>query len=142
MKVTEFLAGWPVWGLPAFAQIWAPWHDKITNFHLISDYFQPALGGVTSTLGALACLLTYGAMHSKGTHARQRVLAASVAGFVLSFFICTALKYSVGLVWFPDPVQTVLLWCIWIAVYIAMFVSLGVLMTTGAISVQGKRTKK
>jgi hypothetical protein len=51
MKVAEFLSGWPVWGLPAFAQIWAPWHDKITNFHLISDYFQPALGGVTSTLG-------------------------------------------------------------------------------------------
>ena len=69
MKVAEFLSGWPVWGLPAFAQIWAPWHDKITNFHLISDYFQPALGGVTSTLGALACLITYGAIHSKGAAA-------------------------------------------------------------------------
>jgi peptidoglycan biosynthesis protein MviN/MurJ (putative lipid II flippase) len=129
-------------GTPAFAQIWAPWHDKITNFHLISDYFQPALGGVTSTSGALACLLTYGAMHSKGTHARQRVLAVSAAGFVLSLFICTAFQYSVGLVWFPDPLRTVLLWCIWIVVYIVMFVSLGVLMTTGTISVQGKRGKK
>jgi hypothetical protein len=137
MKVAEFLSGWP-----AFAQIWAPCHDKITNFHLISDYFQPALGGVTSTLGALACLITYGAIHSKGAAVRQRVLAASAAGFILSFFICTAFQYSVGLVWFPNPVQTVLLWFIWIVVYIVMFVSLGVLVTTGTISVQGKRGKK
>ena len=33
-------------GTSRVAQIWAPWHDKITNFHLISDYFQPALGSV------------------------------------------------------------------------------------------------
>jgi membrane protein DedA with SNARE-associated domain len=81
-------------------------------------------------------------MHSKGAHARQRLLAASAAGFVLSFFICTAFQYSVGLVWFPNPVQTVLLWCIWIVIYIVMFVSLGVLVTTGAISAQGKRGKR
>ncbi len=135
-QTQQFFRKWPVWGLPAFAGIFAPWQDKLTSMTLISDYFQPDLSISGSILGPLACLSTYALIQKKSQKAVRKVLVFSISIFFLSIFACIFLRNTIDVTVFPDPKYQDLIRLSWISFYLMVFASLGASMTSAGVAIQ------
>jgi hypothetical protein len=126
------LANWHIWGLPAFAQIFAPWHEKIISMSLISDWFQPTLNIAASILGPLVCMITYGVMRQSKRQTKWRVAAIASLGFLALLLACLFMRYTLELIAAPGPIFAAILWVLWATIYLGLFIALGLAMTSGA----------
>ena len=132
----QFFKKWPVWGLPAFAEIFAPWQDKLTSMTLISDYFQPELNISGSILGPLACLSTFALTQKRSQKAVRKVLTFSICVFFFSLFGCIFLRYTIDVTVFPDLKYQVWIRLSWILLYLMVFAALGISMTSAGVAIQ------
>lgn len=132
----SYFDDWAVWGLPAFAAIFAPWQDKLTAMSLISDYFQPELNFGASVLGPLFCMSTYAITAKKSQKAVRKALAISLLVFLIVFFACIILKYTIDVTFFPAPEFQVFVRIFWLTAYLMIFIFLGISMTSAAVAIK------
>ena len=135
MKARDFVENWQIWGLPAFAGIFAPWQDKLTQVHLISDFFQPELNLCASVFGPLACMIGFGVLATRSRVRRQKAAIWVGLLFFVLVVICFSLSLTVGIIWHPSPVAQPVVWVTWITIYLSMFCALGVTMVAGMLAV-------
>jgi hypothetical protein len=130
----SFLNGWALWGLPAFAEIFAPWQNKITQMSLISDWFQPTLNTGASVLGPLFCFVTFAALVRAKKQVAKRTAQCGLAIFLVAMFACFLLKISLGVVIDPAPAYLIFIWVWWATLYLTLFCALGATMVAAGIA--------
>lgn len=133
MKIKEFVDNWQLWGLPAFASIFAPWHEKITNMALISDFYQPTLNVGGTVLGPLSCLVVFSTMHKIKMMRLRKFVRICFILFMSCLLGCIVLKNTIDIFIFPSVTVTPIIRIMWIVLYIGLFVFLGATMTGAAI---------
>lgn len=100
-----------------------PWIERVSSLRLISDYFRAVLDPVAAAAGlAVYGWLTPAWCRGIQSHAifKRRLLICFVI-FLVSFLACLMFKFSIGLIWFPGKVLTVVIWVIWHIAYLSWF---------------------
>ena len=136
-RITTFLHGWPLFWLPAFAGIFAPWQNKLTAMSLVSEWFQPGLNIGASIIGPLTCVISYATLLRLSRARRIRVMLVAFAIFVTSLVICVISKLLIGVIYFPTPGQQLIVWAVLVIVYLGVFVALAVSMVSSGMNVRG-----
>lgn len=135
------LGGWPVWGLPFFAAIFAPWQEKITDVRLISQFFQPTLNTVGSIIGPLSCMVAYAILcKARRTEIRRTTIAAYISLFLL-LLVCVLLESMIDRTIFVGPHFVNFIRAVWILAYLGIFSALGFAMISSAILIE-RHTKR
>ncbi|NEH59670.1 hypothetical protein GR198_28510 [Rhizobium leguminosarum] len=131
-SIAFFIEKWPLWGLPAFATLLAPWQEKLTNMSLISDMFQPTLNTAASILAPLCCLVTFSVVGGTPKTLSKPCLRA-FGVFIGALIVCLCFKYLLGMWWSPDPLLTMGLWVIWAVAYLTLFGAFAVTVVTASL---------
>lgn len=132
----NFFDNWNYWGLPAFAEIFAPWQNKLTQLNLISEYFQPQLNVGASVLGPLACMIGFALLHNKAKKRIQRTALSSFFVCALLIVACITATQTIGVIVHPGPSVQVVVWIAWILAYLTVFCAFGLSMVAGALSMR------
>lgn len=126
MPAKDLLSNWKAWGLPAFAGVLAPWHEKLTSVHLLSEYFQPQMNVIASVVGPLACLAAVALLDKKSRRLQSRVGWISGVAFFLLVLLCFLLRQVVEMLVAPEPVVQIVLWGIGAGAFLLVFISFSV----------------
>jgi hypothetical protein len=132
----SFLKGWQTIGLPAFACIFLPWQNKLTEMSMISDYFQPALNIGASIVGPLSCFVGYAYLVHKSRAKQQQIMFAGFLTFLVSLLLLYAVKMTLGIAFIPERFALVGIWIAKIFVYLVTFSALAVSMIAGGLLIK------
>jgi hypothetical protein len=130
----SFFARWRTWGLASFATIIVPWQDKLTSIGLVSDFFQPGLNIAASIIGPLVCLTSFAALSTSSRARQQKSCIAFFIAFVVLLISCLALRYGIGLIWFPEGGAQMAVWVVWWIIYLGIFASFGVVIVSATLA--------
>jgi hypothetical protein len=136
--VEQELMGWKVWGLPAFAAIFAPWQEKISSMALISDWFQPTLNIGASIIGPLTCMVTYMALNGSTKGVKRAVAVSCLGAFVILLLACLMTKYTLQSTAIGSTFEIHVAWIVWATVYLLLFMSLAISMVA-AFHLRGRQ---
>jgi hypothetical protein len=135
------LKGWVKNGLPAFASAMAPWQDKLTQAHLISDWFQPQLDIVSAVLAPVASFTFWYLVRGLAFSTKWRLTLYSSIAFFVGIVSCVLLINLVDRVWFPPVYVIGPLRVTWLLLYILGCCSLGTTLAGGMLLAETASSK-
>lgn len=128
VSIGNLLRSWQVWGIPALIAVLAPWHGVLTEFRLISEYWEPEINVLCSGLGALGAMYTFAFLHDEPRKIHRRWAKRLAFLFVASFLLTLGFSVTIGNAWVPRPPWQHFVWAVWILSYIVVFVTSGALL--------------
>jgi hypothetical protein len=127
------LAGWQVFGLPAFATALAPWYNKLVDAALIPEWYEPPLKIVATILGPFICFLLWLTCSRLGHRRLVRLAYGSLILFLVALAACLGLMFTVDVVWFPGETMQLALRLIWPAAYLTVFAAFSAGIVSGLL---------
>jgi hypothetical protein len=125
LPLARFWAKWKTWGLPAFVSALSPWFARLIDVELISDFYQPRLGGLATLLGAIGAMVGVALYMGKAPALQRRGMLQGLWLLIPTFFMCLAFTLSVGHIWTFEPAASVAIHLVWILAYTGIFIGLG-----------------
>ena len=102
--------------------------------NLVSEYFESSLNIGASVVGPLTCVVAFSVLNGSSKRKLRTIAGWTFAGFLVAIFTCLGLQANVGLIFYPSPIVTEIIWWVWSAVYIAMFVFFAACVVSATLS--------